>query len=442
MQQQQPINPDYEGYNPLHVPKGLFQPSAYQNLSHITKHPDKPNTWSGSPVPHPSWGRTYGGVFLAQSLTAGYQLLTRDVQKNFYLSNQQSYWLRTGDQDLATLYMPVVLKGSKSYVMIRVDAYQKDVLVFTCLLTFVSFFEKNTHQHSFPTTAIDFTSLPDPKVLPLIGEEYLNIAKTLSQYDQGEGKKMSAAIAHSIHTSPYLIKTITPGEHAPEHYLVSNVERAKLPEKDNVKEFEAHVNDVRNGCFVHMNHLNPAQPTPPQRVPMKPMSLMYIRLPQGCYKMFNIPKPTSTDVIEVEQQRLQSPFNTDNTQPTSPIKRNPISLEMHLNILALLYVSDFMLIGQGLKPHYDIPGLPPNMQFSSLNHNFNLITPFFDIFNDWLVYHAAAPYLAYSKQQLLGAWYRRDGTPIAYVTQQAVARVFDPSEDLSQKFPNPANAKL
>eukprot|EP00461_Guttulinopsis_vulgaris_P007328 UN07376 len=164
--------------------------------------------------------------------------------------------------------------------------------------------------------------------------------------------------------------------------------------------------------------------------PRLPRSLFYIKWPQTPAKMFNLPildDPKFPSTIQYNK----IPFNT-------PLDN--INLLQHLNIAALVYVSDFLMIGQCVKPHADINPMPLNVQFSSLNHNISIITPNFSLFEDYLIFDSSSPYMAYSRGQLMGIFYRRDGVPVAFVTQQTVARVHE-NNDIASKFPNPYASK-
>lgn len=416
---------DYEGFDPDAVPKPLFQPGVYSTLFHmernIQQQQQQDNTptplpqqeFIAHPVPHPTWGRTFGGVCLGQSLSAAYHSLTPTQQRTMCLSNHQAYWLRTGDDKADMTYQVTQLKASKAYLNVQVHTFQHNQLIFTALCTFVHLFENNSHHHSFPALPIDFKTLPPPADLDLMGSQYLSLSEVFAK--QGD-MVQSNGVKHTLTTAPYLIKPISRTENTPSYWM-STKEEPMITAQTLAR--------VPHAIFGN----NVPQYTIQKPITL-PRSLMYVKLPQTVYAMFGIPPP-SPEQVEKEKQRLAATPLNYQPQP----KADTHSLEQFLNTLALLYVSDFMMIGQTVKPHQSITGLPYQIQFSSLNHNFNLITPYFDLFNDWLIFDSSAPYVSSSRGQLVGVYYRRDGVPVAYITQQTVMRVHSP--EVASKFPNP-----
>lgn len=118
-----------------------------------------PSQW----MPH---GRIYGGQVLAQSLVAATKTIDTEGIRNVH--SLHGYFLRAGDIDLPITFSVDRLRDGRSFSTRRVQAFQKDLAIFSMIASFQDSDAGLDHQEDFPQ------DIPDPETLPtaasLLGE--------------------------------------------------------------------------------------------------------------------------------------------------------------------------------------------------------------------------------------------------------------------------------
>ena len=101
------------------------------------------------------WGAVYGGQLLAQSLRAA----QRTIKDNQQVHSMHAYFLEKAVARESVLYRVRILRDGRSFSQRRVDAYQKERLIFTAQLSFQVLEKGLFHQQVPPLPGQSIDSL-------------------------------------------------------------------------------------------------------------------------------------------------------------------------------------------------------------------------------------------------------------------------------------------
>jgi acyl-CoA thioesterase-2 len=343
-------------------------------------------TWFVAKHPtYPSWGRTYGGVFISQAMAVG--LLSLNDPSQFYVHQLQSIFVRGGKEGSDIEWRVKQIKVTKAFINSHAEAFQDGKLLYTALLSFITPNEPNSVSHTVSPYKLDPSALPNPDDIPLYNHDLYNLTRDV--------QIMKDPVRQKMILGQTLVMPVT----------------TKLINRDYA--------DIKYWAG--------------KNIPREPRQLLYVRMPISAKKLFGIDgeieaKFPNNDII--------TPKNDEKSDEKDPINKvlKHVSLINQLNMLALAYASDYNVIPMLLRPH-NLDVFPLNVQFSSLNHNITFFSPEIDIFDDWLIFDTSAPFYQNSRSQLVGTFYTRSGKVVAHVTQETLGRVFE--GDVIDKFPNP-----
>ncbi len=139
-------------------------------------------------------------------------------------------------------------------------------------------------------------------------------------------------------------------------------------------------------------------------------------------RSLGLPEPeTFDDPIEV---RVLDPTEFEDDRPRDPVRsvwlraRGALPDEPALHTAALIYATDRTLLGTAIKGARGMPWR--DFMGASLDHAVWLHHPI--RFDDWLLYSSVSPIAHEARGLIFGSLYRRDGTQVASVAQEALIR--------------------
>ena len=140
------------------------------------------------------------------------------------------------------------------------------------------------------------------------------------------------------------------------------------------------------------------------------------------HRSLGLPEPeVFDDPIEV---RVLDPSEFEDDRPRDPVRsvwlrtRGTLPEDPALHTAALVYATDRTLLGTAIK---GVRGMPwRDFMGASLDHAVWLHHPI--RFDDWLLYSSVSPIAHEARGLIFGALYRRDGTQVASVAQEALIR--------------------
>jgi acyl-CoA thioesterase-2 len=140
------------------------------------------------------------------------------------------------------------------------------------------------------------------------------------------------------------------------------------------------------------------------------------------HRSLGLPEPeVFDDPIEV---RVLDPSEFEDDRPRDPVRsvwlrtRGSLPDDPALHTAALIYATDRTLLGTAIK---GVQGMPwRDFMGASLDHAVWLHHPIH--FDDWLLYSSVSPIAHEARGLIFGALYRRDGTQVASVAQEALIR--------------------
>jgi acyl-CoA thioesterase-2 len=140
------------------------------------------------------------------------------------------------------------------------------------------------------------------------------------------------------------------------------------------------------------------------------------------HRSLGLPEPEVFDnPIEV---RVLDPSEFEDDRPRDPVRsvwlrtRGALPDDPALHTATLVYASDRTLLGTAIKGAKGMPWR--DFLGASLDHAVWLHHPI--RFDDWLLYSSVSPIAHQARGLIFGALYRRDGTQVASVAQEALIR--------------------
>ncbi|MEN9714121.1 MAG: hypothetical protein RLZZ164_785 [Actinomycetota bacterium] len=106
-------------------------------------------------------GRTFGGQILGQSLSAAAKTIDSPTR---IVHSLHGYFLRPGDLEIPIHFAVDRIRDGRSYSTRRVQAFQNDLPIFSCIASFQEPEPGLEHQDDFPS------DIPDPETLPKLND--------------------------------------------------------------------------------------------------------------------------------------------------------------------------------------------------------------------------------------------------------------------------------
>lgn len=142
------------------------------------------------------------------------------------------------------------------------------------------------------------------------------------------------------------------------------------------------------------------------------------RLTENQREVLRRPRPVEIRLVDPQAKFTASPRPA--TKQLWLRAADPLPEDPRLHVAALVYASDFELLGTAMLPH-GVSFLSEGVRAASLDHAVWLHRPFRA--DDWLLYCTDSPNAAGGRGLSRGHIYRRDGTLVASVAQEGLMRV-------------------
>lgn len=350
------------------------------------------------------WGRVYGGMLVAQSITACVN--TIDPTKHS-IHSFHGYFIRPGDDEEPIVYKVTPLKDTKAFVTRRVDAVQYGNVIFSCLLQFAAP-DLNVHSH---TQVYDMSTVPHYDTLPSLTQDMFE----LSTNENLSLRNRQLLYYSARREVPFDIKWVNREDVAWENWSDEPTKRparrlmwVKIKGKISVDDDNTHISPQAD--------LHQSNALPPKQATKTTTTTTTIK------KFY--PNPESTGTLLGHNEGVK--VSEELFQPQKP------TLMALLQQIALAYMSDWGIIAAATKPH-QMASLSQHLQLASLDHTIHFFNTNVKA-DEWLLYDVHSPHFANSKALLCGDFYNQNGELVARVQQEALIRVKD--VNAIQKFPS------